>query len=72
MISIAQGGEAAEEEGPKLWAFVADELWGKDMAAALSSGGLLDGGDWPEGWQYGPLSVGEYSLAMRIARDAGI
>lgn len=72
MVSIAQGGEAAEEEGPKLWAFVVDELWGKDMAAALATGGILDGGDWPEGWQYGPLSVAEYSLAMRIARDAGI
>ena len=23
------------------------------------------GGDWPEGWQYGPLAVAEYALAMR-------
>jgi hypothetical protein len=72
LIAIAQGGEAAEEEGPKLWAYVADELWGKDMASALSTGGILDGGDWPEGWQYGPLSVAEYALAARIARRAGI
>ena len=72
MISIAQGGEAAEERGPELWKFVTDELWGKDMAAALASGGILDGGDWPEGWQYGPLAVGSYALAMRIARRAGI
>lgn len=72
MIAIAQGGEAAETRGPELWKFVADELWGKDMAAALATGGLLDGGDWPEGWQYGPLAVGSYSLAMRVARRAGI
>ncbi len=72
MIAIAQGGEAAEQSGDKLWAFVADELWAKDMAPAFAPGGILDGGDWPEGWQYGPLAVAHYSLAARIARRAGI
>jgi len=72
LVAIAQGGEAAEESGPKLWKFVADEMWGKDMAAALSSGGVLDGGDWFEGWQYGPLSVAEYALATRIAKAHGL
>src|SRR6185436_10684672 len=71
-IAIAQGGEAAEERGPELWKFVADELWGKDMAAALAAGGVLDGGDWGEGWQYGPLAVAEYALAARIARAHGL
>ena len=72
LIAIAQGGEAAEEDGPKTWAFVADELWGKDLAAALATGGILDGGDWPEGWQYGPLAIAHYALAARVARAAGI
>ncbi len=72
MIAIAQGGEATEQRGPELWAFVADELWAKDMAPAFATGGVLDGGDWPEGWQYGPLAVAHYSLAARIARRAGI
>jgi hypothetical protein len=72
LIAVAQGGEAAEERGPNLWRFVADELWGKDMAAALAAGGVLDGGDWAEGWQYGPLSVAEYALAARVARAHGI
>ncbi len=72
LVAVAQAGEAAEEDGPRLWAFVADELWGKDMAAALATGGILDGGDWPEGWQYGPLAVAEYALSARIARAAGI
>lgn len=71
-VAIAQGGEAAEEGGAARWKFVADELWGKDMAAALSPGGLLEGGDWPEGWGYGPLSVAEYAVAARVARNAGI
>lgn len=72
MIAVAQGGEAAEEAGPALWKLVADELWGVDMQAALARGGALDGGDWDEGWQYGPLAVAEYALAARIARASGI
>ena len=72
LIAVAWGGEAAEERGPELWKLVADELWGKDMAAALATGGILDGGDWPEGWQYGPLAVASYALAARVAVAAGI
>ena len=72
LIAIAQGGEAAEESGPDLWKHVADGLWAKDMAAALASGGALDGGDWNEGWQYGPLSVAEYALAARVGKANGI
>lgn len=68
LISIAEAGEG----DPALWSLVTDELWGKDMAAALAAGGILDGGDWAEGWQYGPLSVAEYALAARVARRAGI
>lgn len=71
MVAIAQGGEASEN-GATLWKFVADELWGKDMATALAPGGILDGGDWPEGWQYGPLAVANYALAARVAVRAGI
>ncbi|HWO24770.1 MAG TPA: hypothetical protein VNO30_38780 [Kofleriaceae bacterium] len=71
LIAIAQGGEAGPT-GARLWQLVADELWGKDMAAALSKGGILDGGDWPEGWQYGPLSVAHYAVAAHVARKAGI
>lgn len=71
-IAVAQGGEAAEEAGPVHWKYVVDELWGKDMARALAAGGVLDGGDWAEGWQYGPLAVASYALAARIARAHGI
>jgi hypothetical protein len=84
LIAIAQGGEADKadkageadkaenDSGPELWTLVADELWGKDMATALSSGGVLDGGDWDEGWQYGPLAVAEYALAARIGKAHGL
>ena len=59
MIAIAEAGEA-EEAGGELWKLVADQMWGKDMAAALSPGSVLEGGDWDEGWQYGPLAVASY------------
>jgi hypothetical protein len=71
LMAIAEGGEAGAD-GDALWRFVADQMWGKDMKAALADGGLLDGGDWMEGWQYGPLAVAEYALAARAAAKAGI
>jgi hypothetical protein len=71
LIAVAEGGEAGDD-GDHLWSLVEGTLWGKDMAAALAPGGVLDGGDWPEGWQYGPLSVASYALAARVATSAGI
>ncbi len=71
LISIAQAGEAGDDSAA-LWAHVADQMWGKEMANALSSDGVLAGGNWPEGWQYGPLSVAEYSLAARVIARAGV
>jgi len=70
MISIAQAGDTPDNA--QLWPLVADELWGKDMAGALTSDGVLAGGNWPEGWQYGPLSVAEYALAARVGKRAGL
>jgi hypothetical protein len=71
MIAIAQAGEA-DDAGTALWQFVADQLWNKDMAAALSQEGVLAGGNWPEGWQYGPLSIAEIALGARVMREAGV
>lgn len=69
-IAIAQAGEAPDSA--ELWTYVADELWAKDMKAALTTDGVLAGGNWPEGWQYGPLSVAEYSLGARIMKRVGV
>ena len=70
-IAIAQAGEAGPD-GAALWQHVADQMWMKEMAAAFGNDGVLAGGNWPEGWQYGPLSVAEYSLGARIMRRAGV
>ena len=34
--------------------------------------GPLVGGDWLEGWQYGPLSIYEYALGARVLSDFGV
>ena len=68
LIAIAQAGEGDKA----LWRHVADQMWNTEMRAALAPGGILDGGDWPEGQQYGPLATASYSLAARIAKRAGI
>jgi hypothetical protein len=70
-IAIAEAGEAGED-GSALWRHVADQMWSKEMAQALSEEGILAGGNWPEGWQYGPLSVAEYALGMRLMKRAGV
>ncbi|MEO8548454.1 MAG: hypothetical protein ABI678_00700 [Kofleriaceae bacterium] len=69
-MAIAQGGEAGAD-GPKLWAEVADKMWAKDMAVAFTDDGALAGGAWPEGWQYGPLSVAEIAFGARAMRQNG-
>lgn len=71
LMAVAEANEAGEA-GERHWANVRDVIWSRDMSRALSSGGVLDGGDWPEGWQYGPLSVLEYALAARALQENGV
>jgi hypothetical protein len=70
-MAIAQGGEAGAD-GARLWKHVVDDLWNTDMKRVLAKGGYLDGGDWGEGWQYGPLSIVEYAVAARAMTDVGV
>jgi len=71
MIAIAQAGDAGVD-GAALWQNVADQMWGTEMAHAFTSDGVLSGGNWPEGWQYGPLSVAEVALGARVMRENGV
>ncbi len=70
LIALAQAGEAGDA-GAELWRF-AEELFRGPIGEAMGPGGVLAGGDWPEGWQYGPLSVLELSLAGRALVDHGV
>ncbi|MFO0675394.1 MAG: DUF362 domain-containing protein [Polyangiaceae bacterium] len=70
LMAVAIGGESPVADG--MWTTVVDELFAKDMEPASANGKVLSGGDWPEGWQYGPLSVLEYALASRALEEQGI
>ncbi len=71
LIAIAEGSEAGSN-GDAHWSTVTNTIWGKDLAGGLGTSGVLAGGDWPEGWQYGPLSVLEHALAARAMADNGV
>ena len=71
LIAVAEAGEAGSD-GDALWAHVTTDIFGTQFAPALASGGVLDGGDWLEGWEYGPLSVAEYAMAARALRENGV
>ena len=53
---------------PKL--LVGAGLAGSTGAVGTPAGPMV-GGDWAEGWQYGPLSVLEYAVAARALAEAG-
>ncbi len=71
LIAVAEGGEGGADS-TRLWRLVADELWAKDMALALGPDGVLEGGDWAEGWQYGPFATASIALSARVAAAHGI
>ena len=63
-----------------LWTETTDTLFPQVMVAGGLAGlngttgdpaGPLVGGDWAEGWQYGPLSILEYAVSARALQDHG-
>jgi len=74
LIAIAHADEmnaAAAGTGTALYDYVVDEMWGEVMADGVAARGALGGGDWLEGWQYGPLSVASHALAARALHEQG-
>lgn len=64
-----------------LWTETTDNLFPELLVgqglAGMSGGvgdpaGVLVGGDWAEGWQYGPLSVLEYAVSARALVENGV
>jgi len=71
LIAVAEAGEAGAD-GDRHWNEAVDDILGKQLVGkGLAAGGPLVGGDWNEGWQYGPLSVLHYALAARALGDHG-
>lgn len=83
VISQALAGVAIGTDGGAdghLWANTVDQLFpdlmvGQGLSNANGKigedAGVLVGGDWAEGWQYGPLSVLEYAVAARALEENG-
>jgi hypothetical protein len=80
-----RAGASARDDDPgaRQWREVIDEIFANQIVANGLAGdtggfpqgghhGVLVGGDWPEGWQYGPLSVIEYALAARALEQRGV
>jgi hypothetical protein len=71
VMAVAVAGEDGSR-GDGYWTDVTTNLFPNDVIKkGLGGGGVLAGGDWPEGWQYGPMSVMEYALAARALADYG-
>ena len=79
LTAIAFGGENGTA-GDRLWTETVNDVFGKLLVGDGMAGsadpvgapaGVLVGGDWAEGWQYGPLSVIEYAAAARALEEAG-
>jgi hypothetical protein len=79
MVAIALGGEAGPT-GDRYWKETVDDVFGAQLVddgltpktGPGRVGGVLLGGDWPEGWQYGQLSVIEYALSARALEQHGV
>ncbi len=75
LAAIAMAGELAKP----WWTETVDDVFGKlivgqglkGLSTPDAPAGALVGGDWAEGWQYGPLSVYEYAMAARALEENG-
>lgn len=79
LTAVALGGENGAD-GDRMWTETVDDVFGKLLVGQGLLGsadpvgkpaGVMVGGDWGEGWQYGPLSVMEYAVATRAVETAG-
>lgn len=77
LIAVAAAGED-DGVSDAYWADVVDNLFAKEIvgqglapASSSTGAGPLVGGDQPEGWQYGPLTVLEYALSARAIEEQG-
>ena len=84
LIAVAEASEDGASSD-RFWSEVVDDVFGTQLIAnglaqdnggapktATTNHGALVGGDWPEGWQYGPLSVVEYAYAARALAEQGV
>jgi hypothetical protein len=80
LIAVAEAGEDGATSDA-YWSDVVEQIFGASLIgegligaddAVGAPAGVLAGGDWIEGWQYGPLSVLEYAFSARALIDNGV
>jgi hypothetical protein len=80
LTAIALAGEAGAT-GDAYWTSTIQDIFRKALIGTTLAGaggavgtpaGSMLGGDWAEGWQYGPLSIAEYSAATRALEEQGV
>lgn len=80
LIAVAEAGEDGATSDA-YWTSAVDDIFGALLVGEGLAGsadpvggpaGVLVGGDWIEGWQYGPLSVLEYAFSARALIDNGV
>jgi hypothetical protein len=81
LIAVAVAGED-QQTGTRFWNETVDNVFGRIVSNGLAGDnggvprgrkhGALVGGDWPEGWQYGPLSITEYAFSARALEEQGV
>jgi hypothetical protein len=80
LIAVAEAGEDGATSDA-YWTGAIDDVFGallvgEGLAGSIdpvgSPAGVLVGGDWIEGWQYGPLSVLEYAFSARALIENGV
>ena len=66
--AAALAGDGEGDKPAKWWSDVEGRMWGMLVEPQYIKS--MKGGGWPEGWQYGPLSVFEMAEFFRIAKTA--
>ncbi len=72
-VAVAIGGEEGVDSD-RIWTETLTDVFQNLLIAkglATAPPGVMLGGDWGEGWQYGPMSVLEYALAARVLEENG-
>jgi hypothetical protein len=72
IFAVAAGGEDGATSDA-YWNDVVTNIFPNQLIKdGLAPKGALAGGDWPEGWQYGTMSVMSYALAARALEEQGV
>src|SRR5207245_9898875 len=72
LVAVAEGSEGGAT-ADAYWKDVTTNIFPNHLIKnGLAPKGALAGGDWPEGWEYGTMSVMDLALAARALEEQGV